>query len=218
VRLLEGRDGDLARAESDARTAFVMDAYLKDAPAILWSAHIATLWQDKLPASWKWCEQGVRDYPRDTRFVDCRLVLAAIDPARKPDPASAWRLVQLANSITSQARAEAEGSSYMPHYRGMLAAAVSARAGDRARARGLLARTQASVSAANNAELATDLEYDEAYLRLLLGERKGALALLSNYLSARPRYVKMVKHDPRWKTLRTDKTFSEAVTRAEKKD
>jgi hypothetical protein len=111
--------------------------------------------------------------------------------------------------------AAAAGLTYLHYHRVMLAAIVSARAGDSRRAREVLAQTRAAVSAQKDSDLAHDLDYDEAFLQLQLGDKQAALRLLSNYLAARPTYVGMVRQHPRWKTLRSEPQFIAAIRKAE---
>jgi hypothetical protein len=45
-------------------------------------------------------------------------------------------------------------------------------------------------------ELSTDLGYDEAYLRFVLGERDRAVQLLRDYIKARPLARDYLSRDP----------------------
>jgi TolB-like protein/tetratricopeptide (TPR) repeat protein len=202
VRILRG---EVLAAERNATTALAMDAYLKDAPNILVSLYAATLMGGSLPASWRWCERGAREYPRDPRFVECRLTLLAEDLDRRPDVALAWALAAEGNRLDPPGQARAIGRPYLPYYREMLAAIVSARAGDRDSARAVAARLGAAV--AGDAELSVDLKYETAYLHLVLGEPAQAVQLLSEYIAARPSRRNLVGRHPRWHALRTDPDF-----------
>jgi len=165
--------GHVADAEQAARTALARDAYVKDAPSILQTLFGATLMRDSLAASWTWCERGSTDYPRDPRFVQCRLTLLAEDGSRKPDPKLAWALVGEANRLDPQSRAQAVGRPWFPIYRDMLGAVVSARAGDIDSARAVARRARLAV--ANDSTLGVDLKYEEALLSLVMGDRQRTL-------------------------------------------
>jgi serine/threonine-protein kinase len=206
VRILRG---EVVAAERNATAALAMDAYLKDAPNILVSLYAATLMGGNLNASWRWCERGAREYPRDPRFVECRLTLLAEDPARPADPRLAWSLVAEGNRLDPPAQARTVGRAYLPFYREMLAAIVSARAGDRDSARAVAARLRAAV--AGDAELSVDFKYEAAYLHLVLGEKPEAVQLLSEYLAARPSRRGLVGKHPRWQALRADSGFTAVV-------
>jgi len=201
--------GEDAQAESDASTALAMDAYLKDAPTILLALYGASLMKGTAADAWTWCDRGRLDYPRDPRFIECQLTLLAEDASRVPDPRAAWRLVARADEIDPPAHAAAAGREYQPIYRLMMAAVVSARAGqtDTARARA----RQARAAVHGRAGLRTDLEYDEAYLALILGERGQTIRLLSDYLAARPSLRGLVAGHPRWRQLHGDPSFEHLV-------
>ena len=55
------------------------------------------------------------------------------DMDQKPEPGYAWNLVDEANRLETISRARVTGRTYLPFHRSMLAAVVSARAGDRPR-------------------------------------------------------------------------------------
>jgi hypothetical protein len=88
----------------------------------------------------------------------------------------------------------------------MVAAAVSARAGDRDTARAVI--TWARRQAGNDADLNIDLDYDEAYVRLALGDRDTTIKLLGHYLIARPSMKPYISRDPLFNDLRRDPRFS----------
>jgi serine/threonine-protein kinase len=201
--------GEVVLAEQNARTALAMDAYLKDAPDILLSLYGATLMTDNVMASWQWCGRGAQDYPSDPRFIECQLTLLAEDGTRSPDPRRAWSLVAEGNRLDPPAHAAAAGRSFLPFYREMLAAVVSARAGDKDSARSVAARARAL--AAGDRELSLDLRYEDAYLHLVLGEKSEALRLLSQYLTARPSLGHLVSQHPRWRSLQADPRFTELL-------
>ncbi|HEX5725181.1 MAG TPA: hypothetical protein VFX98_06925, partial [Longimicrobiaceae bacterium] len=83
---------------------------------------------------------------------------------------------------------------YSPVFRRMMVAAVLARAGLADSARAVSAG--AHRLAAGDAELETSLLWDEAYLRLLLGERGRAAALLERFVAARPSLRGYVAREP----------------------
>jgi hypothetical protein len=116
------------------------------------------------------------------------------DPARPPDPALAWRLVEQLDRLDSPADARAAGRPYSPVFRRALAAAVLARAGQNDSARAVLARARRDAAA--DEESRVSFEYDEAAARLLLGERDQARRALDAYLDARPAMRPYLERDP----------------------
>jgi hypothetical protein len=137
--------------------------------------------------------------------VDCHLTLMLVDTALGQNPRVAWRLVAEADRLDPEANATSAGRPYDPIFRRMAAAAIAARAGQRDTARAVVAWARRKVG--GNPSLSVDLDYDEAYVRLSLGERDAAIRLLQAYLAARPRMRPYVARDPLFATLRSDARF-----------
>ena len=194
--------GDVVEAQRHATTALAMDTYLEDGPVILRALFAANLMKGDFGSSWRWCDQGNRDYPRDVRFVECRLTLLAVDESRAPDPKLAWALVTRANEIDPPAHSAHE---YQPILREMMAAVVSARAGETDTARATSRRAWAKIGV--RPDLRRDLEYDDAYLHLILGEPGETIRQLSDYLAGRASLRAVIARDPRWSRLRSDPAF-----------
>jgi serine/threonine-protein kinase len=204
--------GDLATAERDARKALSMDAYLRDAPRILWGIYRASLMADSMANAWRWCQRGGREFPRNPQFIDCRVTLMAEDRRTTPDPKLAWNLVAEGERIEPQDRATASGRTYLPTFRRMMAAVVSARAGQKDSARAVAARARAFVG--NDRVLSTDLKYDDAFLQVALGDEPAALRLLSEYLTERPSLANLVSKHHRWSPLQDNGDFHELIRRS----
>jgi hypothetical protein len=191
-----------------------MDTYLKDAPRILAALYSSNLITGKFDDASKWCQTGVRDYPLDSRFLDCELTLLAEGGGRSPDPASAWRLVRRANEIDPPARARASGRPYLPTYRQMMVAIVLARVGQRDSALAIARRARDAT--ANDSEVRVDLLYDDAYLQLLLGKHTDTIRLLSEYLAARPSVSSLLSRHHRWQPLWNDPAFTALIQKTER--
>jgi tetratricopeptide (TPR) repeat protein len=189
-----------------AQTALAMDTYLKDAQTILVGLYINNLMSGVPDGAWQWCLRGAADFPRDARFLECQLTLLAEDENKPPDPARAWRLVMQADTLDPPSRARATGHTWLPIYREMMAAIVSARAGQRDSALSVLRRAHWAVE--GDPTLTTDLQYEEAYLELILGNREEATRLLQRYLAERPSLRELVFRHPRWRRLTTDSAFA----------
>jgi len=117
----------------------------------------------------------------------------------RPDPVRAWALVQQLDSLDPPGKAIAAGHPYTPIYRRIVAATISARAGRQDIARAELAR--AIRATAGDSSLQLDLAADEAYLHIVLGERKQAEQLLRRLVKARPALVPYLKRDPLFQPL-----------------
>jgi TolB-like protein/tetratricopeptide (TPR) repeat protein len=186
--------GRLAESDLAARRALAEDAYLDAAPDIRHRLFMNALWRGDYPQAHDLCEQGYRQFPGEWRFTECRLTLLRNDRSRPPDPAAAWRLAAELDRIDPPARARAAGRPYGPLYRRMVAAAVSARAGDADSARAVVARARAEV--AGDADLAFSLDYDEAWVRLALGDSAGARAIVERMIRYRPAMREYLLRDP----------------------
>jgi hypothetical protein len=141
-----------------------------------------------------WCGEGRRQFPADYRFRECPLVLLARDPAARPLPDSAWRLLAEADRVDPPAAAVAAARPYSPLFRRMMVAAVLARAGLGDSARAVSARVRRAVR--SDAELRSSFLWDEAYLALLLDERARSAALLDSFVAGRPALREYVAREP----------------------
>jgi hypothetical protein len=126
--------------------------------------------------------------------VECELVIMRHDAEAVPRPDSAWRLVSVLDTLDPPDKAAAEGRLSHTVARRMMAATISARAGRRDIARAEIARARRATAGDSAARV--DLDYDEAYLRLVLGERARATRLLADYIDARPLTREYLARDP----------------------
>jgi tetratricopeptide (TPR) repeat protein len=176
--------GGFGEAKLAADRALENDAYLEEAPYILRRLYFAALGRGDYASAGVACGRGARIFPTDWGFVDCRLTLLRADTSAPPRADEAWRLVAEADRLDPPAAARAAGRAYAPVYRRVVAAAVSARAGDVDSARAVLDRARREV--ADDSEARIDLAFDEAWLLVLLGDREGARQVLERYAAARP--------------------------------
>jgi TolB-like protein len=186
--------GHFAESGLAARRALAEDAYLEDAPDVLHRLYFGALLASDYREAGSRCDEGRRRFPADWRFTECRLTLLREDPSRRPDPGEAWSLVAELDRLDPPAHARSEGRGYSPVYRRMVAAALLARAGAGDSARAVLARARGAVGSDEGLRLS--LDYDEAYVRLLLGEREVASRLLEGVLARRPALRPFALRDP----------------------
>jgi DNA-binding SARP family transcriptional activator/TolB-like protein/tetratricopeptide (TPR) repeat protein len=191
--------GRWAEADLAARRALAADAYLAEADDILHRLMSNAMQMADYPRATALCERGRRQFPEDWRFLECRLVLLREDRSRPPEPALAWRLLAELERMDPPARAASMGRAYSPLFRRVVAASVAARAGDADSALAVL--TRARRNAGDDAELQRSLDYDEAHLRLVLGEPRAARILLARYVAARPALRTYVERDPLFRQL-----------------
>jgi serine/threonine-protein kinase len=186
--------GRFAEAELAARRALEADAWLDEAVGGVQQLYGAALAREDYAQARALCDAGRLRRPADWWFTECALTLLREERAGTPPADSAWRLVAALERLDPPAVARAAGRGYSPLYRRMVAAAVSARAGDGARARAEAERARRA--AGDDAELRLSLRYDDAYLRLALGDTAGARAELDAYAAARPALREYLARDP----------------------
>ncbi len=194
---------DVPAAVLAARRAYEQDAYLSVAPDILYRLFVGSLDLEQFSQAQRWLDEETRRFPRDYRSARSELTLLTT-PARAPDVDRAWQLVALLDSVTPS------------RFRAHLVMEARVRAG------GVIARAGLKDSAIhvwNAARAATTDAVDpahellaiEAYQRTLLGDRDGAIALLTRYSAANPGHFERgqdiswwwrdLKDDPRFKAL-----------------
>ena len=192
--------GSFAEAAMTAKRALHEDPFLENADKVFTELFFSALMLGDFAQADEWCQRGRSTLPQDWRFVECELTLLRHDASEAPDDERAWALVASLDRLDPAARASAAGRPYHPIYRRIVAATISARAGRRDLARQELARARQLT--AGDTSLRLDLAYDEAYLRLVLGEREAAAALMDRLLDARPVLRPMIARDPLFKDLR----------------
>lgn len=199
-------NGSLAEANIAAQRALSADAYLENAPDIIQQLYLSDVLLGNVRQAGRTCDDGRRRFPGDSRFVECRLTLMLVDTATPPDPHAAWAVVRALDVADAREHTIAPAHEYRPVYHHMAAAAISARAGERDTALATIAWARRRVQADRSASI--DLDYDEAYVRLALGDRDRALTLLRSFLTARPTYRAYIARDPLFTRLRSDPRFT----------
>jgi len=195
--------GDRPAALLAARKAYEQDAYLGTAAEILSRLFLGSYDLEQFTQAERWCAEGVRRFPRDYRFTDCRLLLLTTDNAR-PDVNEGWRLLAHLDSIVPAPR-----RAYEHHSGQMLVGAILARAGLGDSARHVLVAARADREADPQQEILSI----EAFARTLLGDRDTALALLKQYIAANPSHTFKRGGDVFWwwRDLRQDPGFRDLM-------
>ncbi len=178
---------DLQGAALAARRAYEEDAYLSNAPDILYRLFFASYDLDQQRQAQRWCEEGTRRFPRDFRFLECQLYM--MTRGEQPDVPRAWRLLAGIDSLVPAPRRPGF------HLREqMMVAATIARAGLKDSAHAVIERSRGTPE--------LDPEHDlvalEAFVRTLLGEQDEAIRLLQRYVAANPEHSFQVGGDVFW--------------------
>jgi eukaryotic-like serine/threonine-protein kinase len=190
-------------AKLAARRAYEEDAYLANADLILQRLFLASYDLSQFVDAAHWCAEGQRRFPADFKFVKCQLWLMTTK-AQEPDVELAWKLADSVAKATPVSQRSFETLESR-----MLVAIVLARKGlaDSAKAVAQRSRGGADVDATR------DLMLDDAYVRLLSGDKDGALSSLKVYLAANPDRRTALAEDPGWwfQSLESDPGFKQLV-------
>ena len=200
---LNDQKPDYVEAKIDAQHAYEADAYLSVADQILWRLYATSYDLEQTADAIHWCAEGGRRFPEKPQFLDCQLWLMTAT-AVEPDGAKAWQLVDSMGKLTPARQWRLE------RLRAQIAvAAVLARAGLADSARRVLARSQAGAELDPEREL---LSF-EAFARTLLGDREGALRLLTEQIAANPQHrVGLARFSHWWwRDLRDDPRFKALI-------
>jgi DNA-binding SARP family transcriptional activator/TolB-like protein len=200
-RVTARTDDDRRRALSLARQAWEQDAFLASAEGAVNQLYRGTYALGQLDSARIWCDRGREMSPSDWRFAECPLALMRVQ-LRKSDPAEAWRAVRTLREMDPDAKAQAAGHPYSPTYRTLVAAAVTAAAGEQDSARAVLARALRAVE--GQSDMRIDVKHDEALVRMALGDREAAMATLGEYLRHRPEFYGAVLNDIAWRQFGLD--------------
>jgi TolB-like protein len=188
----------LADARIAARKAYEADPYLTNAHLALWYLFSYAIDQPDpdLVEVTHWCEEGERRFPKDPRFVECRLMIDAL-PNAKPDIAKNWERIRQYVELSPiplrparQKRAE------------MIMSMVLGRAGLADSAQRVAERARADLSLDPNRELV----YLEAMSLGIAGLKDQAFERLTEFAAASPQQAKGLAYEKSWmsKALRDD--------------
>jgi TolB-like protein len=162
--------GGFAEATHAAEMALEADAFLLEAPDVTMRLFEVNMESRELEQAERWCVEGRRRFPDNLNFALCRFMVLTSWPGRA-DTAYARALV---DSMRAEAPRETWDDGYRP-WALLQTAKVVALSGAPDSARALIPE-------ARGPEPQAWLSYDEAHLRLILGERDEALNLLELYL------------------------------------
>ncbi len=174
---LAKREGRFADAADAAQRAFNGDAFF-EVRRTASTAFFMSLRAGRLVDARKWCQFGLAHYAGDPRFTECELTLLGWSGRSRADADSAWRVLR---DIERRDTLGMLAPTW--NYRRLMVAATLARASltDSARAvlRNVLQRQQQD-STVRAVQLA------EGYVRLLVGDRDGALRSIAAQLQRAP--------------------------------
>src|SRR6266550_3899535 len=192
--------GNMEQALDAAERAYAADAYLANAPEIVFRLFYASFQLERYADALNWCATGRRRFPSDWLFLQCQLTLQASSPDMRPSVPAAWRVLGDIPSIEPLQTRSWAG----PRLR-MMVAGVIARAGLGDSAEHVI---QAARSAApDDAELL----YLEALARVRLSQPDSAVQLLTNLLRGAPDFRPYLRRDVQLRALGSYPAFRRLV-------
>jgi tetratricopeptide (TPR) repeat protein len=185
--------GEVAEAKLSALRAYQADPFLESVNLTIWRIFTAS-WnlQDVVEAR-RSCEEGVRRFPNDFRFIQCQLMEYAL-PGERPDVDRAWQLLARFTELSPpQVRAVNELRGFM--YVGIALARASSgtprnpQLADSARSVFVRGRSGPEIDPLREAALL------ESIGRVLLGDTEEAVRQLGAHLAANPGALEGYKND-----------------------
>ena len=197
--LLYNDKWELAEARHAARRAYEADVFLLEEDHFVWLCEISLQLEDYEQAR-RWCDEGRRRFPDRPRLLSAELVRLA-SPGIEPDPAAAWSLVHELG--------QHEYPEFNIPVAKLYTAGVLMRAGLSDSASAVVMDGRAGAPE----EVAPFLDYQEAYVQLLDGERSTSIRLLREFLTVLPEYRAIIARDHWFDELRGDSRFEAIVDR-----
>jgi tetratricopeptide (TPR) repeat protein len=193
--------GDFSGSYALAVRGYRADPYLRGRMALARRYFRALLSMGEFARAETACRQGAEDFPHDLRFAECPLVLMARGSG-EADPAAADSMRRYL--LRHAGQGGANGLDYQPFYWSTQYAAVLARAGRSGEARTVLEGVRARVRAemermrrdgGDGGDLWMSFLFDEAQVRVHLGEDAAARRALDELSAQRPFYRDYVRSD-----------------------
>jgi serine/threonine-protein kinase len=192
--------GNFADAADAYKSAYDADAFLTEGRAVRQMLITTNLNAGRFDDARRWCNEAQKHYPDDLRFFECQLVILGWSGTSRADVATAWEKLRdaerrdSARLLTSNAR-----------FRRMMVAAVLARAGLRDSARSVVSQAPAAADQIRAAGTA------DAYVHVLLGEKREAITVLDRLVSESPQVRPVVRRSPWFRDIHTEPEFRRLV-------
>jgi TolB-like protein/tetratricopeptide (TPR) repeat protein len=193
--------GDFPASMEAAERALREDAFLEEAADVYRQLFHTAFEQEEHDRAARWCAEGRRRFPHRGDMILCRLLILATVDSIPPDPGA---VAAVADTLVGSVSPPDSGA--WRSYATMQLAKVQARAG-------LADSAEAAIRRAHGDGFQDWLAYDEAHVRLLLGQSDSALALLRSVLEQQPDRAEYWVRDWWLRELWLDPRFREMVGR-----
>ena len=189
---------DLTGAHINARRALEADTYLAAADEVLWRLVASSYDLGEHDEAQKWCTEGHRRFPQQSRFTLCDLYIGFMKGAT-PDIPRMWRDADSVVALAAPAR-----RPLVERQVRLLVAVSLANAGAADSARHLLAVAKGNPSIDPDGTLIAP----EALVRVRLGERAEAVKVLKLFLATHPQHRPgLLRNTWWWSDLESDPEF-----------
>jgi TolB-like protein len=171
-----GNTGTVQQAYDAAIRAYAADAFLENAPTVLWRLYTFAHDLRRADEATKWCDEGSRRFPDSFRFTECRLWNLTLSDV-KPDPTAAWQHYTVFVQQVSGTRAKADSLRMLA-----VVGIVLGRAGLADSARAVLQKVEIDWTD----PFESDIGLWRAVGHVIIGDYEDAAAYSYQYLSAVP--------------------------------
>ena len=209
---------NVVEANNLLRRAYDADAYLAAAPDILWGLYTTSYDLESFTSAKSWCDAFDGRFPQHPLAARCQLWIMTAKGITS-DPAEAWRRAKRYETLVPPQRREFSSREAQ-----IVVADVLGREADRVALTGnaagqaaLLDSAKRVLSRAHTTDRTIDPRGDllgwEAFVRAQLGDKKGAVDLLNQYLTDHPEHrAGFSKINPWWwRPLQDDARFKSLI-------
>jgi len=170
--------GEPFEAITAARNAYRNDAFLGVIDGVLWRLYSASYDIEDYGQATEWCLRGYDRFPENFRFTQCRIFLLTMRAAGTPDVDGAWELLAELEPLLPGGAA----GTLLRSLNQMALGGVIARAGLPDSANAVLLRARLTPEQDPGGDTPTV----EAAMRVIMGDKDGALDVLRRYVAAHP--------------------------------
>jgi serine/threonine-protein kinase len=208
---------DVPQSLAKARQAYEADAFLSNAPNILqrlfWASHDTEQWGEAT----KWCDEGLRRFPRDYNFTLCHLFLLTT-PDVQPDIPQAWRLAKQVDSLSPPKLKDFNSHEAQIVVGGVIGRAAKAMQQGPERKTMMDSANKVLVRARpdRKTDPTQELMGYEALMRTFMGEYATAVSLLKQYVALNPDHSFRVGANVHWwwRDLKSEPGFEALLSRS----